>query len=461
MTNYDIIVIGSGPGGYVAAIRASQLGFKTAVVEKSELGGICLNWGCIPTKTLLKSAQVYQDIMNSEKYGINIEDKSKVTINWNAMQNRKDAVVKQLTGGVKALLNQNGVDIYLGHGDVVDKNTLEVNGETLQSKKLIIATGSSAMTPSIPGLKESMDGGYTVNSKGILSLKEVPRELIVIGGGVIGIEFAVLFNALGSHVTILQRSDMILRGVDNEIRATMESILLKKGIDIIYGVNFEKFDKNQLTIKIKEETKILKADTILISLGRKANIQGLEKLNLAIDKNSIKTNERLETNVEGVYAIGDVNGKFMLAHVASAEGIVAVENILGGNAKIDYDKIPSCIYSFPEIGVAGLTEEEAIKRGHEVIVSKFPLKANGKALAEGETQGFIKIVADKKYGEILGVHILASHATDMIAEAVTTMQLEGTVHDVAKAIHPHPTLSEAIMEAAHGAIDKPIHIFKT
>ncbi len=461
MKTYDIIILGGGPGGYVAAIKAAQLGAKTALIEKGELGGVCLNWGCIPTKTLLKSAQVYQDIMNSEKYGINIEDKSKVTINWNAMQNRKDAVVKQLTGGVKALLNQNGVDIYLGHGDVVDKNTLEVNGETLQSKKLIIATGSSAMTPGIPGLKESMDGGYTVNSKGILSLKEVPRELIVIGGGVIGIEFAVLFNALGSHVTILQRSEMILRGVDNEIRAAMESILVKKGIDIIYGVNFEKFDKNQLTIKIKEETKILKADTILISLGRKANIQGLEKLNLAIDKNSIKTNERLETNVEGVYAIGDVNGKFMLAHVASAEGIVAVENILGGNAKIDYDKIPSCIYSFPEIGVAGLTEEEAIKRGHEVIVSKFPLKANGKALAEGETQGFIKIVADKKYGEILGVHILASHATDMIAEAVTTMQLEGTVHDVAKAIHPHPTLSEAIMEAAHGAIDKPIHIFKT
>jgi dihydrolipoamide dehydrogenase len=376
------------------------------------------------------------------------------------MQNRKNTIVKQLTGGVKTLLKQNGVEVYIGQGTVIDKNTLEVNGETLQTKSLIIATGSSSVIPNIPGIRESMEGGFAVTSKGLLAIKEVPKELIVIGGGVIGIEFAVLFNALGSHVTILQRSGMILRGVDEEIRTTMEKILLKKGIDIIYEVNFEKFDKDHLTVKIKEEIKTLRGDAILLSLGRKANIEGLEKLNLTLEKNSIKTNEKLQTNIEGVYAIGDVNGKFMLAHVASAEGIVAVENILGESSKIDYDKIPSCIYSFPEIGVAGLTEEEALARGHEVIVSKFPLSANGKALAEGETEGFIKIVADKKYGEILGVHILASHATDMISEAVTTMQLEGTVHDVAKAIHPHPTLSEAIMEAAHGAIDKPIHIFK-
>ena len=461
MKTYDIIILGGGPGGYVAAIKAAQLGAKTALIEKEELGGVCLNWGCIPTKTLLKSAHVYQDILHAEKFGIHIEDKNTVTINWDAMQNRKNTIVKQLTGGVKTLLKQNGVDVYIGHGDVIDKNTLQVNGETLQTKNLIIATGSSSMIPNIPGLKESMEAGYTVTSKGLLSLKEIPNELIVIGGGVIGIEFAVLFNALGSHVTILQRSGTILRSIDTEIRTTMESILIKKGIDIVYGVNFEKFHENQLTVKIEDEIKTLKADAILLSMGRKANTTGLEKLNLVLDKSSIKTNNKLETSVEGVYAIGDVNGKFMLAHVASAEGVVAVENILGNHSKLDYDKIPSCIYSFPEIGVAGLTEEEAIARGHEVIVSKFPLIANGKALAEGETDGFIKIVADKKYGEVLGVHILASHATDMIAEAVTTMQLEGTVHDIAKAIHPHPTLSEAIMEAAHGAVDKPIHIFKS
>lgn len=459
MKQFDIIVLGGGPGGYVAAIKAAQLGAKTALVEKEKIGGVCLNVGCIPTKTLLRSAKVYEDLMNSEKFGIDILDKSSVSINWENLMKRKDSIVNKLTGGVKVLLKQNGVEVYNGYGEAIDKNTVVVNEEILKTKSLIIATGSSSFIPNTPGLKESFEKGFAITSTEALSLEKIPKELIVIGGGVVGVEFAALYNTLGSKVTILQRSQ-ILRSLDKDVRETMDRILRNKGINIIYGVDIEQYDGNKIICKVNGESKIFEGDNILISIGRTANLKGVEKLNLKVDKKGIITDEQLRTNVEDVYAIGDVNGKYMLAHVASAEGIAAVENIMGKQSKINYDKVPSCIYTFPEVGVVGLSEEEAKERGYKVITSIFPMTANGKAMAEGETEGFVKIVADETYGEVLGVHIIASHATDMIAEAVTTLELEGTVHDLAKAVHPHPTLSEVVMEAAHGAIDKPIHIFR-
>lgn len=460
MKDYDIVVLGGGPGGYVAAIKAAQMGAKTALIEKGEVGGVCLNWGCIPTKALLKSAKIYEDMMESEKFGIELKDKGAIIINWPKMLERKNKVVKQLTGGVKSLLKSNGVSLHQGMGKVIDSNTLEVNGEVLKTKNLIIATGGSPFFPDIKGLKEAYADGIAVTSKEILELEKLPTKLVILGGGVISTEFAILFNALGVEVSIVQRSDRILGNIDKDIRENMARIMKKKGIKIYFNSNILAIDKNKVSIESKGQQLELHGDNILISLGNRPNVDGLEHLGLKLDKKGIVTNDKLETNIKGVYAIGDVNGKYNLAHVASAEGIAAVENIIGKEASINYNKVPSCIYGFPEVGTAGLTEEEAKEQGYDVLVSTFPVAANGKALAEGESDGFVKIVADKKYGEVLGIHILAAHATDMIAEAVTTMELEGTVHELAKAIHPHPTLSEIVMEAAHGAVDKPIHIFK-
>lgn len=458
--SYDIAVIGGGPGGYVAAIKAAQMGAKTAIIEDGNIGGVCLNWGCIPTKTLLKSAKVYKYMMNSEKYGIDLEDKSNVKINWENMKSRKDQVVNQLTGGVETLLKKNGVDIYDGFANIVDKNTIEVNDEKISAKNIIISTGSSPRIPNIEGFKESMDNGFIVTSKGVIDLEELPKKLVILGGGVIAVEFATLYNALGVEVTILHRSEKILRSIDNDISKKMTRILKKDGVKIIYNCDIKKIENGKITAIVKDKEKIYEADKILTSIGRVPNLKGLENIDIKKYKKGILTDENMRTNIENIYAIGDVNGKYMLAHVASAEGISAVENILGEKSTINYNTVPSCIYSFPEIGVAGLTEEEAKEKGYDVITSTFPLAANGKSLAEGETDGFIKIVSDEKYKEILGVHILAPNATDMIAEAVTTMELEGTAYELAKAIHPHPTLSEIVMEAAQGIIDKPIHIFK-
>jgi dihydrolipoamide dehydrogenase len=459
MKEYDIVILGGGPGGYVAAIKAAQLGAKTALIEKESLGGVCLNVGCIPTKTLLKSARLYQELLDSAKFGIDISDKSAISINLPNLMKRKESIVNRLTGGVKTLLKQNGVEVHNGFGEAVDKNTVTVNGETLKTKNLIIATGSSAFVPDAPGLKESMENGYAVTSTGALTLDNVPKEFIVVGGGVVGIEFAVLYNALGSKVTILEKFD-ILTALDKELREAMRKVLKGKGIEIFTNIDIEGYDLNKVLCSINGEKKVFQGDRILISIGRRANLNGIQNLNLNIDKRGIVTDERMRTNIEGVYAVGDVNGKYMLAHAASAEGIVAAQNIMGRDEKMEYDKIPACVYGSPEIGMVGLTEEEALRRGHKVKISTFPMAANGKAMAEGDTDGFIKIVADDQYGEVLGIHIMASHATDMISEAVTTMELEGTVFDLAKAVHPHPTLSEVMMEAAEGAVDKPIHIFK-
>lgn len=456
--NYDIIILGAGPGGYVAAIKAAQLGAKVAIIEKQDIGGVCLNIGCIPTKALLKSAKVYQEIMNAEEFGIIIEDKKQINFDWEKIIKRKDKIVKKLTTGIKMLLKKNNVDVFQGLGKIINANQVEVNNEILTTKNIIIATGSSPIIPTIPGVKEAYEKEIIVTSKELLSIKEFPNSLVVIGGGVIGIEFATLFAGFGAEVTIIEMADNILVNLDEEIRDAYLKILKKSKINIITNAKVTKINYQQITYDNGSEEITITGDKILLSVGMKANTDGLEHLKLAIDKQGIITNQKLETNIPGVYAIGDVNGKMMLAHVASSEGIVAVENIMGKNSKIDYQKVPAGIYGSPEIAHVGLTEQQAKARNLNYKVSKFPLAASGKALAEGETEGFIKVIVDQKYGELLGMHILANHATDLISEAVVTMELEGTVFELAKAIHPHPTLSEIIMEAAHGAIDKPIHI---
>lgn len=459
MNKYDLVVLGGGPGGYVAAIKAAQLGAKVALVEKEKLGGVCLNWGCIPTKTMLKTAKLYKDILRGEEFGIVGIDTDNIKVDWNSLLKRKDKVVNQLVSGIYTLFKKNKIDLYEGMGTVLNRNEIRINDEVLWGKNLIIATGAKENFPSIEGLEDVVKSGKVINSKGALSLSEIPKELVIVGGGVIAVEFATLFNSLGSKVTLIQRSSRILTSVESEMALTLEKHLKREGINILTDTKLKSISENGVLFEHKGQDKIVKGDKYLVSLGLKPQLNGIEKLNLKLDsKGFVETNEKLETSLDGVYAIGDLNGKFALAHVASAEGVVAAENIMGKKSTINYNIVPACIYTFPELASVGLTEEEAKAQGYDVIVSKFPLAANGKALSEGETLGFVKIIADKKYGEILGTHIMASHATDMISEAVVAMQIEGTVYDIAKAIHPHPTLSEIMMEAAHGAIDKPIHI---
>ncbi len=456
--NYDIVVLGGGPGGYVAAIKAAQMGLKTAIVEMESFGGVCLNWGCIPTKTLLKSAKIYQYVLHSAKYGVDIDDLSTVKINWPKMLERKEDVVKKLTSGVEFLLKKNKVDIYKGFGKVLDKNRLEVNGEILTCKNLILSTGSSPCIPDIPGIKDGLESGFVITSKEALELTNIPKTLVILGGGVIGVEFATLYSSLGTKVTIIQNIDRILEFMDHDVINEMEEILLNLGIEILYSTTLIKVDGSNLTVKTEDEEKYISTEKLLISIGRYANMKGLKNLPLETYHRGVKTNEKQETNIPGVYAIGDLNGIYNLAHVASAEGIIAVENIIGEDKQIDYNKVPNCIYSFPEMAAVGYNEVAAKNKFKDIIVSKFPVSANGKALAEGESTGFIKIIAEKEYGEIIGVHIIAPTATDMVSELVTTMQLEGTIYDLARAIHPHPTLSEIVMEAAHGAVNKSIHV---
>ena len=461
MDRYDLIVIGGGPGGYVAAIKAAQLGGKVAVIEKEKLGGVCLNWGCIPTKTLLKTAKLYEDILRGEEFGIVGIDDADIKVDWNLLSKRKDQVVKKLVSGIYTLFKKNKIDLYEGMGKVIDKNNVEVNGEIVTGKNLIIATGAKDNLPPIDGLDTALESGKIINSKGALQLEEIPENLVIIGGGAIAVEFATIFNSIGSNVTLIQRSSHILSSTEKEMATTLQKHLIREGINIVTDTKLKSIREDGVIIEHKGEEKVFKGDKYLISLGLKPQLKGIENLDLELDsKGFVKTNERMETNIEGVYAIGDLNGKFALAHVASAEGIVAAENIMGKDSTMNYNIVPSCIYTFPELASVGLTEEEAKEKGYDITVSKFPLAANGKALAEGETLGFAKIIADNEYGEVIGVHIMASNATDMISEAIVAMQLESTVYDIAKAIHPHPTLSETVMEAAFGAIDKPIHIFK-
>ncbi len=457
MKNYDIVILGAGPGGYVAAIKAAQLGAKVAVIEKEVVGGICLNHGCIPTKTYLKSAKVYDTMKHAESFGVTTS--GEISYDWSKILQRKNGVVKQLTGGIAFLLKKNKVDVYNGYGEVISPSEVKVGEETLKTKNLIIATGATAIVPPIPGVKEAYEKGTLVTSRELLNVTSVPKTLVIVGGGVIGVEFATVFNSFGSKVIIIEKMDGILPTMDNDVRDAYSKRLKADGIEVLTKAEVKSVEGKKITYNLDGKDVTIDSDLILMAVGTRANSNGLEKLNLKMDRANIVTDEYLRTSVPGVYAIGDVNGKFMLAHVASHEGIIAVQHALGKDVHaMRYDRVPSCIYGSPEIAAIGMTEQEAKDKGLDYKVAKVPLAAVGKALADGEKEGFAKIIVDKKYLEVLGMHIYAYNATELISEIAVTMELEGTAYELAQAIHPHPTLSELTMETAMAAIDKAIHI---
>jgi dihydrolipoamide dehydrogenase len=457
MQSFDIVIVGGGPGGYVAAIKAGQLGYKVAVIERENVGGVCLNWGCIPTKTLLKSAKVFEQFKHAKDYGIDVKPDS-FSANFPDMVKRKDSVVRRLTGGVAALLKKNGATLIKGFGEVVDANHVKVGDDTIEAKFIILATGASVIMPPIPGLQEGFDAGFVLTSKEILDLKTLPSSLVIVGGGVIGLEFATIFSSLGTKVTVIEKQPTILSSVDEEIRGLFFKKITKDGVQIFTSATVTSIGQGIVTYELDGKATEVKVDKVLMAVGMKPNIKSFASLNLAMEKAGVQVNEHMQTTLNNVYAIGDVTGKFMLAHVASHAGLVAIDHIHGGDATMDYRAIPNGIYTFPEIAMVGLTEQDAKAQGIDYKVSTFPVMANGKAMGENEKDGLVKIIVSKPYNEIIGVHIMASAATEMITEATLAINLEATAEELVHTIHPHPTLAEMMMEAAHGIIDKPIHI---
>ncbi|MBC7087455.1 MAG: dihydrolipoyl dehydrogenase [Tissierellales bacterium] len=460
MEKFDCVVLGGGPGGYIAAIKLSQMGKKVAVVEKDRLGGICLNWGCIPTKTLLSYAKHFQDILRSEDFGIMGIDKSKIYVDIEKMMKNKDDVVNKLVSGIGMLFKKNKVTLYNGYGKVLDENHIDVEGKTISFEYLIIATGAKPYIPNIKGLKTAFESNKAINNIGILGLKEKLNSVIILGSNTYAVEYATFFNAIGTDVTMIFKEKNILTDFDSELSQTLERQLKKSGIKIVNNANIIEVKEDKVIISQKDKEKEFSADKYIVFLGIRPNLSGLENLNLEKnEKEFIKVNENLKTNIENIYAIGDVNGNMPLAHVASFEGIVASENICGINSKVDYKKLPSVVYSFPEVASVGYTEDEAKERKINYSVGKFPMSANSMGIAKGETTGFVKILIDKEmYGEIIGMHIISSDASNMISEGVSLMGIEATAYDLSRIVHPHPTFTEAIVEASLDAIDKPLNI---
>ena len=462
MTEYDVIVLGSGPGGYVTAIRASQLGFKTAIVEKESLGGVCLNWGCIPTKALLKSAQVFEYLKHAEDYGLIIKEYDK---NFDAVINRSRNVAKGMSKGVQFLMKKNKIDIIEGHGKILPGKKVSVtkNKKTTEYKgqNIIIATGArSREIQSLP-----QDGKKIIGYREAMTLSKQPKKLVVVGSGAIGIEFAHFYNAMGTDVTIVEYLDRIVPVEDEEISKQLERSFTNSGINILTSTEVKSVDTKgkdiKVTLKTNKGEEIITADTILSAVGIKTNIEniGLEEVGIATDQDKILVNDFYQTNIPGYYAIGDVTKGQALAHVASAEGILCVEKIAGHTVEpLDYGNIPGCTYCSPEVASVGLTESQAKEKGFEIKVGKFPFSASGKAQAGGNSEGFVKVIFDSKYGEWLGCHMIGSGVTDMIAEAVLGRKLETTGSEVLKTVHPHPTMSEAVMEAVADAYDEVIHL---
>ncbi|WP_103866555.1 dihydrolipoyl dehydrogenase [Aquimarina sp. I32.4] len=463
MSTYDIIVLGSGPGGYVTAIRASQLGFKTAVVEKESLGGVCLNWGCIPTKALLKSAQVFEYLKHASDYGLTVEKFDK---DFDAVVKRSRGVAEGMSKGVQFLMKKNKIDVIQGFGKLKANNKITVtdsdNKETdYEAKHIIVATG--ARSRELPNLPQ--DGKKVIGYREAMTLESQPKKMIVVGSGAIGVEFAHFYNAMGTEVTIVEYLPNLVPLEDVEVSKQFERNFKKAGIKVMTNSSVESVDTSgdgvKATVKTKKGEEILEADIVLSAVGIKTNIEniGLEELGIATDRDKIVVNDWYQTNIPGVYAIGDVVPGPALAHVASAEGITCVEKIAGMNVEaIDYGNIPGCTYASPEIASVGMTEKQAKEAGYELKVGKFPFSASGKASAAGTKDGFVKVIFDAKYGEWLGCHMIGAGVTDMIAEAVLGRKLETTGHEVLKAIHPHPTMSEAVMEAVADAYDEVIHL---
>lgn len=468
---YDLVILGGGTGGYVAAIRASQLGLKTAIVEKGKLGGTCLHKGCIPSKALLRSAEVYATTKRSEEFGVITSD---VSVNFSKVQERKNKIVDQLHKGVQHLMKQGKIDVYEGLGRILGPSifspmpgtiSVEMNNgsdnEMLIPKNVLIATGSRPRT--LPGLE--IDGEYVMSSDEALQLEALPSSIIIVGGGVIGIEWASMLSDFGVEVTVIEYADRIIPTEDRDISKEMQRLLKKKGLKLVTSAKVlpETLIRDNgvsISAEVKGEVKEFKAEKLLVSVGRQANTEGigLENTEIQVEKGFIVTNEVLQTKESHIYAIGDVIGGLQLAHVASHEGIVAVEHIVGENpTPIDYNLVSRCIYSNPEVGSVGITEEQAKDKGHKVKVGKFSFRAIGKALVFGEADGFVKIIADEETDDILGVHMIGPHVTDMISEAGLAMVLDAVPWEIAHTIHPHPTLSEAIGEAALAVDGKAIH----
>ena len=454
---FDVVVIGGGPAGYVAAIRAAQVGGKVAVVEKSELGGTCLNRGCIPTKTFLKNAEIIEGIEMSSKRGIILENE-KFTVDMPKVVSLKNEIVKTLTNGVQGLLKSNSIKIFKGVGKINKDKDVVINGEeVLRTNKIILAGGSKVGSVNIPGIESKR----VLTSDDILDLKELPKSLAVIGGGVVGVELGQAYLSFGSEVTVIEMMDRIVPGVDREASETLRKELEKKGMKILTSSKIKEIidEGDKLRIKLEDKEDVV-AEKALLSIGRVPDLEAVGELDLEMERGKIKVDKYMETSMEGVYAPGDINGIKMLAHAAFRMGEVAAENaILGNHREIKLEITPSAIYTIPEVGMVGLTEEEA-KEKYDINVGKFAFIGNGRALASGDATGFVKVIADKKYGEILGVHIVGQSAAEIINEASSLMAMEITVDEVIKTIHGHPTFSEALFEACADVLGEAIHLPK-
>lgn len=458
MSKYDVIVLGSGPGGYVTAIRASQLGLKTAIVEKESLGGVCLNWGCIPTKALLKSAQVFDYLKHADSYGLSVKEFDK---DFGKVIERSRGVADGMSKGVQFLLKKNKIDVINGFGKLKAGKKVDVDGKEYSADHIIVATG--ARSRELPNLKQ--DGKKVIGYREAMTLEKQPKSMIVVGSGAIGVEFAHFYNSMGTEVTIVEYLPNLVPLEDEEVSKQFERSFKKAGIKVMTNSSVEKLDTSGKTVKATVKTKkgeeTLEAEIVLSAVGIASNIEniGLEDVGIVTDKGKVMVNDFYQTNIPGYYAIGDVVPGPALAHVASAEGITCVEKIAGHNVEpIDYGNIPGCTYASPEIASVGMTEKQAKEAGYEIKVGKFPFSASGKASASGNKDGFVKVIFDAKYGEWLGCHMIGAGVTDMIAEAVLGRKLETTGYEVLKAIHPHPTMSEAVMEAVADAYGEVIHL---
>jgi len=453
---YDIVIIGGGPGGYVAAIRAAQLGKKVAIIEESLLGGVCSNWGCIPTKSLLKNADVLDLIKNASKYGIEIPE---YKVHWDKVIKRSRNISKRLNKGIEYLMNKNKIEFINSRAILKNANTVLINDskEEINADFIILATGTTQKN--LPNL--AIDGKQIISSKEAMILDNIPKRMLVVGGGAIGIEFAHLYNVFGSDVTIVEAMPRILPNEDEDISKELSTIFSRRKINILTGKTVNKVNKTKkgITVSIGKET--IETDIVLVAVGVTGNISniGLEKVGLKTNNGFINKNTFLQTNIKNIYTIGDVSGPPLLAHVASAEGIIAVEHICGLDVnEMRYDNIPACTYCNPEIASVGLTESQAKEKGYTLKIGKFPFRALGKSLADGNHDGFVKVIYDDKYGELLGCHIIGYNASNLISEVGIARMLETTYHEILKTIHPHPTLSEAISEATANALDEAIHI---
>jgi len=462
--SYDLIVVGSGPGGYVAAIRAAQLGLNVGVIEKENLGGICLNWGCIPTKSLLKSAQALQYAKHAADYGVSIS--GEVKANFEAMVKRSRGVADGMSKGIEFLFTKNKIEVINGYGRLVDPNSVEVTDETGKrtlhsAKNIILATG--ARSRELPNLEQ--DGEKIIGYRQAMTLPKQPKSMVVVGSGAIGSEFAYFYQSIGTDVTLVEYLPNVVPNEDEEVSKALERSFKKMKMKVLTNASVEAVDTSgalcKVTIKTKKGEEIVEAEIVLSAVGIRPNIEniGLEDLGIVLENGKVKVNEFYQTNVGTIFAIGDIIAGPALAHVASAEGITCVEKIAGLNPHpVDYSTIPGCTYTNPEVSSLGLTEQKAREAGHEIKVGKFPFSASGKASASGQKEGFVKLIFDAKYGELLGAHMIGGNVTEMIAELVVAKKLEITGHELIKSIHPHPTMSEAIMEAAAAAYGEVIHL---